>query len=62
MKDPAWSLASAAALAAKRQPKGVAAHLPEPLPLPGIHRKSTLTFADLERVVSRGAAGLRVPS
>ena len=59
MTDPAWSLATATALAAARGPDDVAAILPEPIPLPGIHRKTTLTFGDLETVVARAAAGLR---
>jgi acyl-coenzyme A synthetase/AMP-(fatty) acid ligase len=57
--EPAWSLATATALAASRGPRDVAAILPEPIRLPGIHRKTTLTFGDLETVVARGAAGLR---
>jgi long-chain acyl-CoA synthetase len=59
VSEPAWSLGSITARAARRQPAGIAAILPEPLSLPGVHRKTTLTFADLETVVARGAAGLR---
>lgn len=54
-----WSLGAATALAASRNASRVAAHLPSPLPLPGIDRKTTLTFRDLESVVTRAAAGFR---
>jgi long-chain acyl-CoA synthetase len=57
--EPDWSLGSITARAARRQPGGVAAILAEPLALPGVHRKRTLTFGDLETVVARAAAGFR---
>jgi acyl-coenzyme A synthetase/AMP-(fatty) acid ligase len=57
--EPAWSLGSITALAARKDPKDVAAFVPEAIPVPGIERKTTLTFRDLETVVGRAAMGLR---